>query len=106
MKEPSPIQTAWETWASDSPNRYGSLLREAFEAGWAAADAESAPPARMSAGTYPTPAEWRNRYRALPDSVRLAIYDRAHVACPECAARAVPVSWAVVAAETMREEMS
>ncbi|MDO7868160.1 hypothetical protein [Nocardioides jiangxiensis] len=33
-QNPDPVQSAWKAWASESPNRYGSLLREAFEAGF------------------------------------------------------------------------
>ena len=50
---------------------------------------------------YPTFDEWRERFNALGPKVHRALYEKALLACPKCAWRGVPMSYAVVAAETV-----
>jgi hypothetical protein len=53
--------------------------------------------------TTADPQAWRDAYDALPEHVKQAIFDHALTACPHCGTRGVPVSWAVVAVEALRE---
>lgn len=53
--------------------------------------------------TYPTPEEWRTEFDELPDSVKDAIWQLALTACPDCGARGVPASWAVVTARSLKD---
>lgn len=55
---------------------------------------------------YPTLDEWRRRFNRLGPSVRRALYEQALLACPACAGRGVPISWAVVAVEETLEGMT
>ncbi len=50
-----------------------------------------------------SPAEWRRAAAALPEHVQQALWEHALTSCPDCGVRGVPVSWAVVAVEAMRE---
>lgn len=53
----------------------------------------------MQEREYPQPEEWVRRFEALGSDVRESIWEQALTPCPDCASRAVPVSWAVVAVE-------
>lgn len=44
--------------------------------------------------------DWIQRFTELPKRVQQALFDQAAQPCPDCAARGVPQSWAVVAYTT------
>lgn len=50
---------------------------------------------------YLSTEEWRTEFDKLPGKVKDAIWERALSACPDCGIRGVPVSWAVVTAQTL-----